>query len=350
MKYLKLKFESGKIIGKTSKNKLGDNRFFHPINKMHVYNSFCCLLGRTPKPQLRETNDLYMPFFNDVMDVVEKGYIQIKIISINEILTVVKKSWNSNATVAKFYTWKDCSYVIGNLKPILIFKLSKILNLDEKKISDTPFDSIIDMVRELGVKQQDSTIVFHDEKVLELLRWLRLNSSTGISNYIENKQISSRPSQFGKRVYRGVSEVNKYSGLIYIPLTDLLYKELITYTNGFSTILDGGLVTILGYDYLLEDEIDGFTKISELNNLRKFDKQTTNVEWDHTIYSQIKPETFLDDIKKIILDAGILIDDSDEFKRFFDNISKVKFNGNNVGEIGYKVNNFVEKKILEKYK
>ena len=126
MKYLKLQFSSARLItDNNSRKELGYNRFFHPINKMHVYNSMCVLLDRTPKPQLRDTDDKYMPLYQDVLDAVSEGYIKTKLVCEEEKLTTIKKYFNSNAAEAYQYTWKDCEYVTGTLLPELKSKYAE---------------------------------------------------------------------------------------------------------------------------------------------------------------------------------------------------------------------------------
>ena len=58
---------------------------------------------------------------------------------------------------------------------------------------------------------------------------------------------------------------------------------LFKYTKGFSNILDGGLVKIVDYCEIKEDDLIGFTKISDLNSTMKFNELTNGVElfWDN---------------------------------------------------------------------
>lgn len=353
MKYLKLKFSSARLIKeKPLKNMLGSNRFFHPINKMHVYNSICVLLDRTPKPQLRNTDDKYMPLYEDVLEIVSNGYIKIKLISESEKITTIKKDWNSNTTSASQYTWVDCKYVTGTLFPVFIHQASLILNIPENEVEKTSFDDFIFKIQSKGNYNEKNEIVYSNQTINELISWCKLNSCTPLSNYIEKKQAPSRPTQFGKRVHRGIIDSNLYEGIIYIPFNDELLKELEKFTKGFSTILDGGVVTIIGYDYLLEDELVGMKKISELNSTRKFIELTTGVKWSNTIYKNLEVDNLEESIKKIIKQAGVLLnlESEKDYDEMMKKINKVKFNGDNTKDIAYKLNHFIEKNINKQLK
>lgn len=352
MKYLKLKFGNARLIKEKSlKNMLGSNRFFHPINKMHVYNSVCVLLDRTPKPQLRYTDDKYMPTYNDILDTVSNGYIKINLLDDDEVITTIKKDWNSNLTQYHQLTWKDCSYVIGTLLPKFIYYISEILNEPEDNITKMAFDDVITKIKTLGTFNDKNEIIYHNEKINNLISWCKLNSSTPISNYIENKQESSRPTTFGKRVNRGVVKANKYSGVIYVPLNQTLYNELIQYTKGFSNILDGGLVEIIDYCEIKEDDLIGFTPINDLNTTKKFIEQTNGVDWSNTIYNELNQNDLINSINNIIKKTNVSIEDNQiEYDEMMKKINKVKFTKDKIGEVAYKLNYFIEESINKQYK
>ena len=353
MKYLKLSFKDARVIKEKSlKNMLGSNRFFYPINKMHVYNSVCVLMDRTPKPQLRKTDDKYLPLYDDILEMVSNGYIKINLSYENEIITTIKKDWNSNLTQCQQLTWKDCTYVTGTLQPIFIYRVSEILNIPEDKLTNIAFDDVISKIRNLGVINDKDEYVFEgNNKIQELISWCKMNSSTPISNYIENKQISSRPTGFGKRVYRGVVNSSNYYGFIYIPLNDEHYKELIKYTKGFSNILDGGLVKIVDYGEIKEDDLIGFTKISDLNSTRKFNDLTNGVVWSNTIYKDLDPNNLINSINKIINKVGVSIEkNQDSYDEMIKKINKIKFSNQKIGEVAYKINHFIEESINKSYK
>jgi hypothetical protein len=352
MKYLKLKFDNARLIKEKSlKNMLGSNRFFYPINKMHVYNSICILLDRTPKPQLRNTDDKYMPLYDDILEVVSNGYIKINLVDDGENITTIKKDWNSNLTQYQQLTWKDCSYVTGTLLPTFIYYVSEILNETEDKISKMAFDDVITKIKMLGINNDKNEIIYHNEKINNLISWCKLNSSTPISNYIENKQESSRPTSFGKRVNRGIVNSNKYSGIIYIPLNDALHDELIEYTKGFSNILDGGLVKIIDYCEIKEDDLIGFTPINDLNPIKKFNELTNGVDWSNTIYKELNQNDLINSINKIIEKANVSIENNQtEYDEMMKKISKVKFTTDKIGDVAYKINYFIEESINKQYK
>lgn len=352
MEYLKLKFKNARLIReKNLKNMLGSNRFFHPINKMHVYNSVCVLLDRTPTPQLRDVDTKYMPFYQDILDVVDGGFIKINSLSDSECLTTIKKGWNSGVTGSSQYTWKDCRYAIGTLYPIFLNRLTDILKYNEDNITEIGFDDIILEIQSMGVIGSDDVIVYSNDMINELIAWCRVNSATTISNYIENKQESSRPTGFGKRVHRGNVNTSKYSGIIYIPLTESIYDELINYTKGFSNILDGGLVTIVSYGEIKEDDLIDFTEIRNLNPTRKFmSLMNKGVDWSNTIYKDLNPNNLTKDINKIIKEVGISIKDyQKEYDEMMKKISKVKFTTNKIGDVAYKLNYFIEECINKEY-
>lgn len=353
MKYLKLKFDNARLIKeKNIKNLLGSNVFFHPINKMHIYNSVCVLLDRTPTPQLREVNQKFLPLYTDILEVVNNGYIKTFLTDDSEQITTIKKDWNSNLTVAAQYTWKDCSYVTGTLLPVFIWHISEILSKSETKIKKLPFDEVMKEVQNIGVRMDNGEIVYSNEKVNKLIAWCKSNSCTPLSNYIENKQISSRPTGFGKKVNRGNVNANRYSGIIYIPLNDELFNELITYTKGFSTILDSGVVRILGFDEITEDEIIDFKPIKELNSSKKFNKQMNKgIIWSNTIYDKLKPESLISNINTILTEAGISISENQKsYDNLINKILKIKFNEGNLKDIAFKLNNFIEFTINKQYK
>lgn len=353
MKYLKLKFECARVIKEKSlKNMLGSNRFFSPITKLHIYNSVCVLLDRTPKPQLRETDDIYMPMYDDILDIVSNGFIKINLLDENELISTVKKDWNSNLTQSEQQTWKDCAYVTGTLQPIFVYRVSEILKISEDELTKIAFDSVVDEIRKLGVIDDENEYNFDgNTAVQDLISWCKLNSATPISNYIQNKQVSSRPTGFGKRVYRGVVNSSNYCGFIYIPLDEEHHDELINFSKGFSNILDGGLVKIVGYGEIKEDDLIGFTKISDLNSTKKFDNLTSGVVWSNTIYKNLDPKDLVKSIDKIINDVGVSIENNkDEYDEMIKKILKVKFTLEKVGEIAYKVNHFIETSINKQYK
>jgi hypothetical protein len=373
MKFLKLKFDSARLIReKSSKNMLGSNRFFYPINKLHIYNSICVLLDRTPKPQLRNTDDKYMPFYKDIMDVVEEGYVKINLLNSSEKITTVKKDYNSNALSADQYTWVDCDYVLGNLKPIFVHHVSEILSISKEDVQKISFEEVIEKIQsyssmtddiKTNKKGESKNIIIYtytSEKILNLIKWLKINSATVIANYIENKGEGQRATQFGKRIYRGLVDSQVYSGLIYIPLTDALHEELITYSKGFSNILDGGLVKIIGYDYILEDDVFDFLEIKKLNSTRKFNEfMNTGVDWNNTVYKNLNPSNFKSETDNIISKCNISIENNKEYDSMFSKISKIKFNENidykeadkqYKKDIAYKINTFIENSINKQFK
>ena len=364
MKFLKLKFESAKLIREKNKtNLLGSNRFFHPITSMHIYNSLCVLLDRTPKPQLRPTDDKYLPFFSDIMDVVNEGFIKIHLINDNNKTTTIKKGWNSNAVSASQYTWVDCKYVLGNLQPIFIHYVSDILCLSKDEVTTIAFDDIIEKIQNQSEKvnsikenkkgeTRDIVLyTYKNEKITNLIQWLKTNSATIIANYIENKNESDRPTGFGKRVNRGIVDTHIYSGLIYIPLTQELHDELICHSKGYSNILDGGLVRPISYDFVMEDELVDFIEIKTLNSVRKFNEDTTNIVWENTIYKEIDEKALKESVDKIINQCGVsIVDNQLEYDKMLKKVLSVKFNGSNHKDIAYKINTFIEDSINKKYK
>lgn len=352
MKFLKLKFSNARLIrGRSDKNRLGYNRFFHPINKMHIYNSLCVLLDRTPKPQLRETDDKFMPFYEDVMSVVNKGFIKTNLITENETITIIKKDWNSNLKSAKQYTWVDCKYTTGTLFPIFLYQISQILDKSEKEVLKISFDEVIESIQLMGHKNDNEEFEFLNQKIIDLLSWCARNSSTVITNYIKSKQESSRPTGFGKKVNRGIVDASIFEGVIYIPLSQELFEEMIKYTKGHSTILDGGLVKIMGYSEIYEDDLIDFVKIDELNLMKKFNKSLVRtINWSDTIYNRIDLNNLERSIKKIIKDLDIDIDISNKVE-YNNMIKKVKsIKDINVSKVGYKLNFFIENEINKKYK
>ena len=341
MKFLKLKFEHTRLIKEKNKtNMLGSNVFFYPINKMHVYNSVCALIGRSPKPQLRDTDDKYMPFFKDISDYIDEGFIKIELINDTEKITTIKKYYNANATEAKQYTWKDCSYVTGTLLPIFINKISEVLLISKEKVEKNTFDQVIKLIQEKGNKNEKEEIVYSDKAIKDLIDWCKLNNCTAISNYIENKQLSSRPTYFGKRVYRGIVDVNKYSGFIYIPMDEKLFEELLYNTKGFSTILDEGIVTILDYDYVKEDEVSNMIKISDLSSIKKLNKKESKINFENTIYKDFVLNGDIEEAKKIIEKTGV---DINKNKKEYEELMK-KINSEKSKAV-YKLNFFIEHSI-----
>lgn len=350
MKFLKLKFVSARLIKEKKKNNmLGTNRFFHPINKMHIYNSVCVLIGRTPKSQLRKTDSDYMPIFEDVLKAVNDGYAKIKLVAQDENITTIKKAFNSNCMGAVQYTWKDCQYIIGNLLSNLKSKISKILNIDN--VDDYTFEDIISKIQKIGIISGNGSIVYNNESVKDLNDWLQFNSATGISNYIENIKIPSRPTAFGKKVHRGVVTGNNYSGEFLIPFNDDLFSELLANSKGFSKILDGGLVTIVGYGFMLEDEFKDFVEISKLNDVRKFYIETNGVKWENTIYDDLDENNLMESVHKIIENCGVIIDkDSKYYINVTEKLGKIKLDKDKIGEVAYTLNKFIETTLDNQYK
>ena len=349
MKFLKLKFEHARlIVEKPQSNYLGTNRFFHPINNKHIYNSVCVLFDRTPKPQLRDTNNDYMPLYNDILSVVNEGYIKIENVCEGETNSIVKRPWNSNLKEAIQYTWKDSQYVTGTLYPIFIHHLSNVLKVPEEALKKKAFDDVMLEIQSMGIKNTKGEITYDNDDINNLILWCRTNTSTPLSNYIENKQNnSSRPRGFGKRVHRGSAPSNKYNGLIYIPLNDDLFNELITHTKGFSTILDGGLVTILGYEEIMEYTVNGFTKISDLNSTRKFYEVTSGVKWNNTIYKDLDENNMEKSMNAIIKKCGVSIKEN---QKEYDNMMKKVPKLKEVKDVAYKLNYFIENSINKQYK
>lgn len=353
MKYLHLKFSDAKMIREHSdKNGLGYNRFFHPINKMHVYNSLCVLMDRTPKPQLRKTDDKYMPLYDDLLDAVSGGYIKIKLIMEEEIITTIKKNWNANLQSASQYTWKDCKYVTGTLFPLFTHQVSKVINKSENEVTKMAFEDVMETIQSRGTKNHLDEFEYTDENTISLIKWCSLNRCTAISNYIENKQISSKPSQFGKRVNRGIADSSTYAGVICIPMSEELIEELIQHTRGKSTILDGGLVKIVDYSEIYEDDLFGFTKISELNSVKKFNNTIVKrIDWSDTIYNNIDLADLKNSIDKIIKDLDIDVSKSQtEYDIMWKNVNKISPSELKISKVAFKLNFFIEKAINKKYK
>lgn len=263
MKFLKLQLRHGTIINESSaKFKYGSMRLFYPITDMIVYNMLCTLLDRTPKPQFRVTDDKYMPFYKDIMDVVMNSYIKVDCVATNENITTIKKASDSNSKNESVvqYTWTDCKYCIkenfDNFKDILTtdFNISK-------KIQDTiGFEKCIKIIRNSPNKVN----------INNLNKWLKSKNATTIANLIENnKKFEARG--MGKRVYRGNVTSNKYNAIIYIPLSDKIKEELDMYSKGWTTMLDGGVLTILEYGEILKTDLIDFEKISDIPSIQRYD-------------------------------------------------------------------------------
>lgn len=349
MKFLKLKFTGARLIReRNDKNRIGYNRFFHPINTLHVYNSLCVLMDRTPKPQLRETDDRFMPVYDDLMKVVSEGFIKIDMVMESETITIIKKDWNANLKTAQQYTWKDCQFVTGTLFPLFKNQVSEILNT--KDVTEKSFDEVISDIQSLGIKEGSGEIKYTDNKITNLINWCSINNATVISNYIENKQESSRATNFGKRVNRGVADTSVFNGIIYIPLTQELFDEFIKYTPGHSTILDGGLVRVLGYSEVYEDELEGFKKISQLNSTKKFNNQFVKaINWEDTIYNKIDLNDIEGSIKKIL--ESVEVDISQNAKEYGSMMEKINSTkGIDIPKIASKLNFFIENAINKQYK
>lgn len=354
MKFLKLEFKNAMLIKEKSlKNMLGSNRFFHPINKLHVYNSICVLFDRTPKSQLRKTNDEHMPFYEDILEMVSNGYINIKCVAEKEKISTVKSAYDANLDDASQITWVDCKYVTGTLHQIFINQLSEILNKKENTIGDISFEDTVELIQSMGTKEEDESISYSNDKINDLIKWCKRNTSTAIANYISNKQTQYKGRNFGKRVYRGSVEADRYCGIMYIPISDNHHDELITHTKGFSNILDEGLVNIVDYLEILEDEIEGFTKIEDLNSVRKFSNFKKGVDISKTIYKEISVDKLEKSIENIIKKCGVLISDNQkEFDEMMKKISKIKNDDENkyVKKIAYKLNHFIETSVNKIYK
>lgn len=347
MKYLQLKFEHARLItGRAKKKPIGTNRFFHPLNNKHIYNSVCVLFDIIPKPQLRETDDKYMPLHEDILSVVNEGYVKIKCIAVDEKNTIVKKAWNANTNNHTQYTWKNCHYLTGTLFPKFINHVSKILKISQEDVRKKAFDDVISEIQSMGFRDDKNEIIYDDDNVNNLISWCNINKLKPMSNYIKDRQLVSRNTSFGKRVNRGCELGNKYSGIIYIPLNDDLFDELVTYTKGFSTILDGGLVTITGYGELMEDDIEGFTKIKELKSIRKFYDKTKSLVIDNTIYKDLDENNLQKSMDKIIKKCGVSIKDN---QKSYDEMLKRSLKLD-IRKIIPKLNYFIEDSINKQYK
>lgn len=275
MEFLKLELRGGKVINVFNKGVFSKD-FFFPFNNRHVYNMLCTLLDKTPMPQNRKVNSKYMPFYNNVMDAVLKGYVKIECVSSFIKVTAMKGAYNSNVAndAVKQITWRDCQNRMGE-QSFTIFK--DILKND----FDIDYDKRGYL---LGFENTMSIIINCGNQTLidSLKNWFKKNTLTVFINYLENhpeykgslfgkSKIPFNGKEVNKRIYKGILDSEVYNATFYIPFNNELKEEYLKYSKGWTTMLDGGLVKAIEFTELYSDDIIEYLEIKDLLPLRKSD-------------------------------------------------------------------------------
>lgn len=264
--YLHLKFENAKLFaGKYFDKKKFNKRynpvddstyekqgltFVEPITIHQISNIIHVLFGERPVPTLRasvyDKNEYY---FN----IAKKSFIKLnnnsyikddKNIIFSETTTVMKYKHNAHSNDNRT-CWEYIRRYLGddNLS-IFINKLNNILKI--KNVDTIP----INYVRDMLVEYQSSS------EYVDLIEWLKSNKKLAVNGFLQFKSDMNQfsPNNNSKNILdstkltyiNGVDSVVKYSGELIIPITHNDLNHIKSVSTGVMSLLDGGLVYIVG--------------------------------------------------------------------------------------------------------
>ncbi len=267
MKVIKLIMEGGSVVT-TNLNKERFKNFLYPFNYHHVYNMMCTLLDVNPTPQNRVVDSNYMPFHKDIMGCVESGYVKIERVCENELFNTDKSIYNSSANSSLQISWRDLELSLNKRSDTLFDEFKKKLECFGLNYKEAYLNGISDTFTKI-VNHSDTNLVD------DLLIFFKNNTLTSMCNYICShkdykgvKRSDFMPWQLEKRNRKGVAYSNIYNAVIYIPLSDELEKEYDLHSKKFTSMLDGGVVSVVGFFDISKVDVYDYTPIKDLITIR----------------------------------------------------------------------------------
>lgn len=266
MYYLFLRFENAGVFKTPPVNKkLGDgvkgerkrikeNITYSPkLEINHVTNALHVLCGLRPISKTRPYNSkLDISFDSELCKIVEQGYYKINNEIIYEGLTLNKSKWNA-APTNPIFTWNLMKTYLGEENYALFLDF---LNKEEINIPNVFMDliSIKSIIHE--ALQKDSHKLFVEK--------LRLDRKGLFLNFWQGNGSPNQSSLIRKTALRGREEMFcRISGVIVLPFNNLEFLEKLKLGRGVATILDGGLVYVLGVEGFFLPNIENYKLIKE---------------------------------------------------------------------------------------
>lgn len=273
MKYLHLKFDGARVIrthrntkdvfvdyridnkeNRRKRSLIDDPNISAPMNVSHVSNMLHVLLGERPVPSRRESkmvvdqsiyelaNSSLIRIDNNLKYVKSRGTYE----PITEKIKTQKSLWNSyNANISP--NWEYIRINLEDRAPILFEYLESI----SKGCTSVPLEDAIEIIKTVITEEQ---LKFLDTN-FKIMYYSLTNSIAEFSKSKKKITLSS-----------GIDNMEVYNGELIIPITSE-QLERIQNGSGSATLLDGGLVSIVGVKEEHQIDIDFigmFKLLSEL--------------------------------------------------------------------------------------
>jgi hypothetical protein len=252
------------------KPRKGTKQYKNPITVHQISNVLHVLFGERPAPSLRES---YLKPNEEIKDIALNSYLKInpygftsksgKFIPHSEKITKRKAVWNSYDTGNTLLYWERIrKFLSDELYLEFIEKLKLIF-----KVDDPTKDNLTDVIEKLHYEYLDNPIL---NDLLDLLleknkRPLYYTIKDGIFNNVD----FNKNNKIFQTTNFGVGDIVRLNGRILVPISDEKWIDKLKSHTGFATILDGGMVSIVGLknDYeISESDMEGFTKVSEISD------------------------------------------------------------------------------------
>lgn len=248
--------------------------FIEPITVHQVSNMLHVLFNERPVPSLRVSNYKRIEYY---FNKANESYIKIDTPKIlNNALTDVmdyygesctlrkalSNSWNPSVTVS----WEIAKRYVGDEDKFnqVVELLNTVTGVDVRSLS---FVSVRDLVQNLDIESSkllDSKIVAMGGIGGMVDYFGTFDSKSNKYRKPSDSRMTSKP-ETAIMVNTGIDKVIKLSGKILIPVNDDDIIKLRS-SKGCATILDGGMVTIVGIVNANDLSIDGFTAVNEISD------------------------------------------------------------------------------------
>ena len=233
-------------------------RFLEPLTYHQVSNMLHVLFGERPCSTLRNTIYQRIPYYDDMamntllkittpeIESEKKNYGEEAII----LNKAIWRSWNPNPhitwEVIRRYLAEDFQWFLSEIeREFGVDPFSLTFNECKERIRDTPLFNVI-LIDELGKRKKG-----------------------GLSAYLKNDSSASEITRtIGRIVYhtvKGIADICRISGKLLVPIDNDDIDKL-NYSTGVATLLDGGVVYIIGIYNADEISDEGYVKMSEISD------------------------------------------------------------------------------------
>lgn len=249
--------------------------YVEPITAHQISNMLHVLFNERPVPSLRECNykrnEYYFNKANEsFISITTPKICHDKVTNENnyygEACTLRKalgNSWNPSVTVS----WEIVKRYVGDDNKFnqVVQLLNTVTGIDVKSI---PFVKVRELIQTLDVE----TSKMLDSKIVAMGGIGGMVDYFGTFDAKSNKYRKPSDSRMTSKpdtaimVNAGIDRVVKLSGRILVPVSEEDINKLKTSSKGCATILDGGMVTIVGLINADDLSIDGFIAVSEISD------------------------------------------------------------------------------------